>query len=852
MVLFFEMDKIGRFKRGYYGLFAALVILGGALILFWPELSGKNFPPMHAIGLYPYIYFAATKYFINTLQMLPNWWPAYNSGYPINLTLDGFLNPIFLATLKFLPAFLANNLLIIFFFVINGLSLYALARALQISQTASLIAAISYSFSGVMIRHSVVTGIAAVMPFLPLAFLCCLKILNGKLKWFWLWLALVIYVWIGGWAETAVYALTAVGFFALLLIIRKRNDENFSWWHPALFFIAVFSSIMILSPWFLAVTHFIAYSERAGGTGAAAGYMPTTLGHLIHMLNPRISVLYGDKIPFLFLGNHPYFLFIGTLPLLLVLASLFAKNMWSKKGLMFFIGLAAGAILMTVNNSPLFWFFHQIPVLKWFGGYWKWSFIIVFSLALLAGYGFDNIQDFFQRRFSKRLIIVLWIFFAVALMGIGSITIFDRQIQSAITSYGVAHYKNTPDRVFVRSDAYYEGVIKEMAEDLTRGFSFKSKWVILMSLLWLITILYLTFGKNLSENNYKNWRILGILVTFLGSILPWYGFLTGPQTSILTTEPETAKFMHSQNVYASNKLPLDSVSRNLEPYRIFLYTPEQYVAEISERYGSEFAFGEERYALTKEMMDDNIHLYFNFDTFQNHQTLSIRRLADVYFLARQQDLNDQNRYLVATPFEKFIEDFSEEKNMRLLGALNIKYILSHFELKTATKPVFTTYAKDKVPIYIYQNPYFMPRWYFADSIIWSETENPSAFEALKKINDFSKETLLEKLTPSDPAMITKPHHQDQIELEFYTAGGLRLRTKTKNHRFLVFSESRLPDFWRVTINGVKTPIYTANYLYQAVLVPPGENIAEFRYPTLLKQGAIALNKRFETLLKINQ
>ncbi len=845
------MVKIEELKRWQYGLFAALVMLAGFVILFWPEITGKNLPPIGNIGLYHYIYFTATSFFINILNMLPNWWPAYNSGYPINLTLDGFLNPFFLLALKFIPPFLANNLAIIFLFVINGLSFYALARALKLSRTAGLISAISYAFSGVIVHFSVVTTIAALMPFLPLSFLCCLKIFEGRTKWFWAWLALMTYSWFGGWSEMIVYALTAVGFFAVYLIFKNRKSENFSFYYPLLFFGAIPLSMLILSPWFLSILHFVSYSERAGGTGEAGKYMPTTLSHLLHMLNPRISVLYGDLLPFFSLGNHPYFLFFGTLPFLLALSAFFIKNLKENKNLLFFMGLSAGAIFMTVNNSPLFWLFHQIPVLKWFGGYWKWSFVIVFSLAMLAGYGFDNIGDFFRRKFSKRAIAVLWIFFAVALIGAGTIAIFDRKIQSTITSYGVAHYQNASGRVFVRPAAYYERTVKEIAESLTYNFSLKNKWIILMTVLWFMTLLYFTLGRKYGEINLQRWKAFAILVAFAGSVLPWYGFLKGPPISYLRNEPETAKFLHSIEAYASNKLPLSGPSKDLVPYRIFLYVPEQYVAEISEKYGSKFAFGEANYDLFKEMMDDNAHVFFNFDTFQNHQTLSLQRLMDVYFLVRRQDLNYQNRFTATTPFEKFVEDFSKEKNMRLLGALNVKYILSFFELKTGMKPIFTNYIRGIVPIYIYKNPYFMPRWHFADKILWADGGKEDPLKTLDGVENLSSITLLETQTSGDPALLTKSNPNDKIELELYTAGALRLKTKTENYRFLVFSESRFPDFWQATINGQKTPIYTANYLYQAILVPPGENIVEFRYPKLMEQSAIALNKRIESLLKIN-
>ena len=130
---------------------------------------------------------------------------------------------------------------------------------------------------------------------------------------------------------------------------------------------------------------------------------------------------------------------------------------------------------------------------------------------------------------------------------------------------------------------------------------------------------------------------------------------------------------------------------------------------------------------------------------------------------------------------------------------------------------------------------------------WTEEDDKIALEDMKIINDFEKTTLLEKITLNNPAIVTKADPKDKMELQIYTAGKLILKTNTKNYRFLVFSESRQP-FWQVTINGNSVPLYTANYLYQAVLVPPGENTVEFRYPNLWEQSVISSQSYIDKFL----
>lgn len=827
-----RLTQSGFFSFGI----VTLILVASGLFLFWPVILGRNIFPLERIGHYHYIYFRAMQDFVYRQGMLPNFWPAYNSGYPINLTLDGFLNPIFILTLKYFSYFMANNLMVLFFFVINGLSFYAFAKNINLSKTASIISSISYAASGVVIFFIDVAGIAALMPFLPLSFLCALKIMQGKRLWFFIWLFLLIYSWIGGWSEMIVYAGMASTLFMIYLLIKKNVSQNSDYYGAFLFLGALILSVIILSPWFLSILYFISQSFRAGGTAPeSAGYMPTTFSHLIHAFYPRMSIFYGETLPFP-ISDYDSLLYIGTLPLILIFTSLFIKNKKEKGYFLFFLFSAIFFIIMTLQNSPMFWLFHQLPVLKWFGGYWKWSFVIVFLLAILAGYGFDNIKDFYKNRYAKYfLAFASSLMLLVFVLGITT-TIFEQKIESTVANYGLSHYKNTANREFNRTENYYKNIIEKISESIVYNFSLKNKQFLLILLLWAAALLYVILGKYDIMSREK-WKILAIFITLSGSILPWQGFLKGPPIDYLKTEPKTAEFLRTVNKYKNSDLPITSETEskeNLEPYRIYLYTPYEYISVLSEKYDVNLINNKHREEFTKEMMDDNMHLIFDFDTFENHQTLVSQRLMNIRDIVKQQK---PFSYKDKTPFENYIRDFASQKNLKILGMVNVKYILSPLELKNM-KPLFTEkIINNTLPIYIYENPYFMPRWYFAENIKWTDKKN--ALNDLQAIADFKKTTLLETNNLNDLAIKTIPDSSDNFELELYAPGKLKIKTKTKNYRFLVFSESRQP-FWQAKINRESVPLYTANYLFQAILVPPGENIVEFTYPKLLEQGIISL------------
>ena len=98
----------------------------------------------------------------------------------------------------------------------------------------------------------------------------------------------------------------------------------------------------------------------------------------------------------------------------------------------------------------------------------------------------------------------------------------------------------------------------------------------------------------------------------------------------------------------------------------------------------------------------------------------------------------------------------------------------------------------------------------------------------------------------------KTSDTDSVTLEEIGPGHATLTVHTAHARWLVYTESHIPT-WAATINGVPSPIYTANYLYQAVMVPAGESSALFAYPPLFDQLAIAARNRLHlTLVPKNQ
>lgn len=68
----------------------------------------------------------------------------------------------------------------------------------------------------------------------------------------------------------------------------------------------------------------------------------------------------------------------------------------------------------------------------------------------------------------------------------------------------------------------------------------------------------------------------------------------------------------------------------------------------------------------------------------------------------------------------------------------------------------------------------------------------------------------------------------QVEVLDYHTGRVRLKVQTDTPGFLRAADKYDPD-WKATINGVKTEVIRADFIFQAVYIPAGTHVVELRY-----------------------
>ncbi len=116
--------------------------------------------------------------------------------------------------------------------------------------------------------------------------------------------------------------------------------------------------------------------------------------------------------------------------------------------------------------------------------------------------------------------------------------------------------------------------------------------------------------------------------------------------------------------------------------------------------------------------------------------------------------------------------------------------------------------------------------------------NPETILSLIDKGDFNplQEIILEKdlkiELPNNDNMI----YNDRAEITRYEPDYIEIKTDSKENGILFLSEVYYPG-WEAYVDGTKTEIYQANYIFRSIALPKGEHIVKFAYnPKIFKLG----------------
>ena len=126
---------------------------------------------------------------------------------------------------------------------------------------------------------------------------------------------------------------------------------------------------------------------------------------------------------------------------------------------------------------------------------------------------------------------------------------------------------------------------------------------------------------------------------------------------------------------------------------------------------------------------------------------------------------------------------------------------------------------------IYGNPFSLPRAFFVNRY-----EVADGLTTLQKIAAMSFNPRDVLYFQEDPKLsVEAPLPAARAEFTQYGIHELVLNTTTAGNNLLFFSETYYPVGWKAFVDRKETPIYRANYLFRAIMVPAGLHKIEMKF-----------------------
>ncbi len=338
------------------------------------------------------------KYAFEQNELFPKWNMLSMCGVPLVAEIQsGLFYPLNIVFL-FLPAPQAINITIFIHVYLLSLFTYCFARQIRTSRTGAIVAAIAMSLSA-----PVVLGIFAghlsnicTITWIPLILLIIDRLGERFSTKYFLLLAIAFALQVlAGHIQYFFYCvLFSAGFllFKTFHLVRAREFKQFAICHLG-FGLALVLALLLALPQLTPVFEMLSVSARRALSYQEIAQFSFPPQNLLTVFAPTI---FGDMINVDYWGVYNLWemcIYCGTFPILLaVLAVLKDRN---QPRVLFFLFAAIMAVLVGLGeHTPVLKILYNIvPGFGLFRGHSKGMIFVCFSIALLAGIGFDSLRN---------------------------------------------------------------------------------------------------------------------------------------------------------------------------------------------------------------------------------------------------------------------------------------------------------------------------------------------------------------------------------------------------------------------------------------------------------------------------
>ncbi|MDM8531273.1 YfhO family protein [Anaerolineales bacterium HSG25] len=336
---------------------------------------------------------------------VPLWNPYTLGGAPLLAEPQiGVLQPLNALFLLPIPSYFSLTLFVSLNITLAAMFSYILARSLYLGRAGATMTGLCFGFGGVIMAQIINLNIMTGAVWIPLVFCGLVWTLRTRRTEIAILAGIPL-------ALQIVAANPQVSFFTALLLASYTLYESIrqrviTLW--GLFSLMFGTGLLLAAPQILPTWEMQQHSIRADGVGF--GDMTFFSMPPVQWLVLILPSLFGNTVTSYqgLAGNFAEMtIYIGIVPVLLVGFSWFARQ----EPMVRFLGLVTllGVILSAGDYTPLFDWLQYLPGFNLFRAPTRWLLMVNFTLAILAGYGFEALL---HRPPSKRIwqtLIGLWL-----------------------------------------------------------------------------------------------------------------------------------------------------------------------------------------------------------------------------------------------------------------------------------------------------------------------------------------------------------------------------------------------------------------------------------------------------------
>lgn len=706
-------------------------------------------------------------------------WDSHNfSGHPTIATkgAGGIVYPLNILMFIF-PVHYGWTLLYLIHVFLAGLGMWLLLREYKISHLASLVGAVAFMFAGQLITTTHGGHFARMVGaiILPYSFLFLYRALNRKrLVDFIIFGGITGLMLLAGHVQISYWAMIGVFFYFVYELIRRRKEIK--WGGSAkltgFFTAGIILAVLLVSMKLLPPALSLGYGAR----GATRGYEYTTswsvpTSELTNLIAPHFSGILDN-----YWGENYFKLdsrYLGILPLILLgSAFLYRKKRYLIKYFGWFTVITL--ILALGKNTPLFRiYYYLVPMAEKFRAPSMFFFLTSFGISALAGFGAQTIINFSEEGDSEKknkYLLYLFIVSGIIALAAAIIHVGDRSILNSLQNHFRSSWAGEMQRQRIQQKLHYMG---------NNFGNFKKS-------LWIAAFLFLA-------NAWLIWGIvrkkLSYRIAFPVMLLILLFDLWGIDKKYLSAAP------HPDRYYAPDRNTRE-LMKDSGTFRIFPFRHEKSKSGYFQLNGIRSIAGlgpnpPKRY---QQFIGAGSSVMFEGPNLISYpHLLSMLNVKYILCPSLPEDLSRYNERVreVVKQYREFYSNFQEE------------YVSGRYQ--------------------ILENENFLP----LASLISNCRVMDDPEQILNRI-------LSPEYTPGDTVYLEESvdfrntEIDGKVKLEKFGQNVKILEVKTGKPAFLIIRENYHPD-WKAFIDGKKTEVYRANYVFYGVFVPEGNHRVKFEY-----------------------